>query len=51
MKQEADGWTSPEVEKDPALQIEYLEEFWRVEGVILDPAKIERKRVDARWAN
>ena len=28
--------------KDPGLQIEYLEEFRRVEGVILDPAKIER---------
>ena len=42
VKQEADGWPSPEVEKDPALQIEYLEEFRRVEGVILDPAKIER---------
>ena len=42
MKQEADGWPSPEVEEDPALQIEYLEEFRRVEGVILDPAKIER---------
>ncbi|CAH3127305.1 unnamed protein product [Porites lobata] len=42
VKQEADGWPSPEVAKDPALQIEYLEEFRRVEGVILDPAKIER---------
>ena len=42
VKQEADGWPSPEVEKDPALQIQYLEEFRRVEGVILDPAKIER---------
>ena len=42
VKQEADGWTSPEVAKDPSLQIEYLEEFRRVEGVILDPAKIER---------
>ncbi|CAH3115971.1 unnamed protein product, partial [Porites lobata] len=42
VKQEADGRPSPEVEKDPALQIEYLEEFRSVEGVILDPAKIER---------
>ena len=41
-KQEADGWPSPEVAKDPGLQIQYLEEFRRVEGVILDPAKIER---------
>ena len=30
------------MEKDPALQIEYLEEFRRVEGVIIDPAKIKR---------
>ena len=42
VKQEADGWPSPEVAKDPALQIEYLEEFRRVEGVILYPAKVER---------
>ena len=42
VKQEADGWPSPEVAKDPGLQIEYLEEFRRVVGVILDPAKIER---------
>lgn len=42
VKQDADGWPSPEVEKDPALQVEYLEEFRRVEGVIFDPAKIHR---------
>ena len=42
VKQEADGWPSPEVEKYPALPVECLEEFRRVEGVILDPAKIER---------
>ena len=42
IKQEADGWTLPEVERDPSLQIQYMEEFRRLEGVIFDPAEIER---------
>ena len=46
---QVDGWPSPEVEKDPALQIEYLEEFWCVEGVILDPAKIQRNEGRRTW--